>query len=714
MLFFHSMEQVLYAAAATGKLPEVLGTWMRYSEDPKETFDQAVKAVTARDLTADQRNKVFASLNKDGKFYEKLILDGMVRKLGAEQRAAYNQVVLKRGSAFVTGPGGCGKTTSIYTMLRGLAYYYPTLKVIVSAMTAKIAQALHPKAVTFHKACGLRLGMESKEYYSEVLPDGSNLRTLRALETHYKEVDVLFVDEISMCAPGFLEKVDRAARTARNRPEPFGGIQLVTFGDMGQIEPVVTQEERLKMLKQLGRDKDLPPYCLEYRQALERLEKEHEDNPETVLPAYRRLCKELSLPPTYAIEHESWNSLYGPENTFYLSVPYRQSGDLDFASMLNRIRLGILLPEDMEVLRSYSVPESSKLDPDGMSYVEFEPGDKRPYLKLAPVWSEVHSVNAKAMDMIPGTKYPFKCLVKILHHKSFLQALAKLSREERDLLNTQFDRILDYLTQQTKEKPFGAAPKPRRMVHPSGIDDLDPDSEPALAKEVVDSGLANPLELKVGCCVYVTDNLSGGRLGTTKLVNGQFGKVVGFVDRTEEDEFCQFDVVDAYRGACNMKGIQTTKTSVVPDLSDPNCFSKGTDPNKLSPVVELHKISLDASSKVQKAKTRVIVGRKRICKNMPGQGWVLIYQLPLTLAYARTIHGSQGMSADAVEFNAKGLFCHGQFYVALSRLRALGKDRLRIVNFEVPKDSALCHPIVASYYAYLDRVVRARKRPLDE
>ena len=82
---------------------------------------------------------------------------------------------------------------------------------------------------------------------------------------------------------------------------------------------------------------------------------------------------------------------------------------------------------------------------------------------------------------------------------------------------------------------------------------------------------------------------------------------------------------------------------------------------------------------------------------IPGIG---ISQVPLILAWALTIHKSQGASLDAEEIDVgSGIFECGQTYVALSRVKSL--DGLYLTSFDATK--IRINKKVKDFYEYLNK-----------
>jgi len=142
--------------------------------------------------------------------------------LSAEQSAVFDAIETTRENIFVTGRAGTGKST----LLNHLSWN--TSKQVVICAPTGVA-ALNVGGQTIHSLFRLPIGGIA----DHAIEQTAELRKL--LNT----IDTIVIDEVSMVNADLLDAIDRSLRQARQRPrEPFGGAQLVLFGDPYQLAPV--------------------------------------------------------------------------------------------------------------------------------------------------------------------------------------------------------------------------------------------------------------------------------------------------------------------------------------------------------------------------------------------------------------------------------------------------------------------------------------------
>ena len=162
---------------------------------------------------------------------KKIVLDEYQRKV-----LAY---VANGENLFITGKAGTGKTA----LLREIRKMYTGKKVVAVLAPTGVA-ARNAEGYTMHSFLRLPL----KPYLPEhrVKPDLYQLNVSGA-ET-LRSIDIMIIDEISMVRCDMLDAADAILRHYRNNDRPFGGVQLVMFGDLYQLSPVADSEDK-KVLK---------------------------------------------------------------------------------------------------------------------------------------------------------------------------------------------------------------------------------------------------------------------------------------------------------------------------------------------------------------------------------------------------------------------------------------------------------------------------------
>ncbi|QYC52585.1 Ti-type conjugative transfer relaxase [Salmonella phage SSBI34] len=199
------------------------------------------------------------------------------------------EAIMAGENVFITGPGGSGKSM----MISSLREFFGESFLFVAP--TGIA-ALNIAGMSCHKAFGLTFGITTDEDFKAKSRKAAMLLSSDALEA-------LVIDEISMVRRDKLKEMDMKLRYHRKVNKPFGGLQVIAFGDGFQIKPVLVRNE---------------------------------------MAEFRRLYGD-EIP----FESDVWNSLNF--TNCYLPKVHRQA-DPVYANHLNNIRVGKNLNEAVEFL----------------------------------------------------------------------------------------------------------------------------------------------------------------------------------------------------------------------------------------------------------------------------------------------------------------------------------------------------------------------------
>lgn len=150
--------------------------------------------------------------------------------LSQEQQGVVDLIDKTRDHVFITGRAGTGKTAVLK------AFAKQTKKKMVISASTGIA-ALNAGGMTLHRLAGVGTALPADM--------GIDAPKVKMKRMWLKGIHTIIIDEISMVSADLLDSVDRNLRYIRdNYNEPFGGIQIVMFGDPYQLPPVVTKPDQ--------------------------------------------------------------------------------------------------------------------------------------------------------------------------------------------------------------------------------------------------------------------------------------------------------------------------------------------------------------------------------------------------------------------------------------------------------------------------------------
>ncbi len=144
--------------------------------------------------------------------------------LSEEQKALFEMMERSREHLFITGRAGTGKSF----LLQYIREHTKKRSVVVAP--TGIA-ALNVRGQTIHSLFRLP---------PKLITPGSLMANSR-INMLLKRIETIIIDEISMVRADLMDAIDERMRQARNNDLPFGGVQVIMFGDLYQLPPVVDE-----------------------------------------------------------------------------------------------------------------------------------------------------------------------------------------------------------------------------------------------------------------------------------------------------------------------------------------------------------------------------------------------------------------------------------------------------------------------------------------
>jgi ATP-dependent DNA helicase PIF1 len=148
-------------------------------------------------------------------------------------KSAFSAMEYTKECLFITGKAGTGKST--------LLRYF-------KAHTGKKIIVLAPTGVA-----AINIGGQTIHSFFRLPPKIIRKDAIKRLKDHglFENLDMVIIDEVSMVRADIMDGIDYALRLNRGRMKtPFGGVQMVFFGDLFQLAPVVENEAR-QLLEEL-------------------------------------------------------------------------------------------------------------------------------------------------------------------------------------------------------------------------------------------------------------------------------------------------------------------------------------------------------------------------------------------------------------------------------------------------------------------------------
>lgn len=157
--------------------------------------------------------------------------------LTPEMQEAFRVIEETKDNVYLTGKAGTGKTTFLKYLVE-----HTGKRCAVVASTG--IAAVNAGGVTMHSLFCLPFHPYRPRIENGVTRDAMDKYKLGPDKISVLwHLDLLIIDEVSMVRCDMLDAVNDVLCHYRGRNKPFGGVQIVMFGDLFQLPPVAKGED---------------------------------------------------------------------------------------------------------------------------------------------------------------------------------------------------------------------------------------------------------------------------------------------------------------------------------------------------------------------------------------------------------------------------------------------------------------------------------------
>lgn len=259
--------------------------------------------------------------------------------LDNEQAFACAEMEHTRDNFFITGKAGTGKSFLLDVFRNTTEKSY-----LVLAPTG--IAALNVRGLTLHSV----FGYDNLEKLRVDMISAETLKIKSETHSTLQRVSTIIIDEISMVRVDILDKINRILKIINNNDLPFGGKQLLLFGDLFQLPPVVKSKEKEYLLDQYG-----------------------------------------GIHFFFANAYKTGNFRF-----FELTINHRQKDDAKYFSLLNRIREGKVTAEDIATLNTRITKDISIYDR---------------FITLLPKKADVEYINQHRIAQLDSVGYTYEAKI---------------------------------------------------------------------------------------------------------------------------------------------------------------------------------------------------------------------------------------------------------------------------------------------------------------